>query len=69
MTRPRTNNRIADLKMFRFDTTCENKRFFKTEKEAIEAADFRMLEQMSVQIGIYQCPRCRNWHLTSIKKP
>ena len=53
--------------MYRFDLICEDKRFFLTEAEALEAADIRMLENMSVTIGVYQCSTCRNWHLTSIK--
>jgi hypothetical protein len=54
-------------KSYRFDLTCEGKRFFKTEAEALDAADFRMLENMNVTIGIYQCATCRHWHLTSIR--
>jgi len=63
---PRRTKRGADAKVYRFDPTCEGKRFFKTEAEALEAADVRMLENMSISIGVYQCPTCRNWHLTSI---
>lgn len=63
---PRRTKQGFDTKLYRSDTTCEGKRFFKTEAEALEAADFRMLENMSVTIGIYQCATCRNWHLTSI---
>jgi hypothetical protein len=59
--------KAVKTKAYRFDLTCEGKRFFKSEKEALEAADFRMLENMSVTIGIYQCATCRYWHLTSIK--
>jgi hypothetical protein len=56
----------SQTKLYRFNLTCEGKRFFKTEEEALEAADIRMIENMSVTIGIYQCPTCLNWHLTSI---
>lgn len=61
------NKKVTDAKVYRFDLACDGKRFFKTEEEALEAADIRMLENMSVTIGIYQCPTCMHWHLTSIK--
>ncbi|MGV9001490.1 MAG: hypothetical protein ACOH18_00835 [Candidatus Saccharimonadaceae bacterium] len=63
----RRNKKVAASKAYHFDLICEGKRFFKTEQEAIEAADIRMLENMSVTIGIYQCATCFHWHLTSIK--
>lgn len=63
----RLNKKVSKNKIYRFDLTCEGKRFFATEKEALEAADVGMLENMSVSLGVYHCPTCRNWHLTSIK--
>lgn len=63
----RRNKKVGESKVYRFDLTCAGKRFFKTEDEALEAADIRMLENMSVTVGIYQCPTCMLWHLTSIK--
>lgn len=63
---PRRTKQGFDTKSYRFDLTCEGKRFFKTEAEALEAADIRMLENMSATIGVYQCATCQNWHLTSI---
>jgi hypothetical protein len=63
----RRNKKVAESKAYRFNLICEGKRFFKTEQEAIDAADVRMLENMSVTIGIYQCATCMHWHLTSIK--
>ncbi len=61
------NKKVTESKIYRFDLTCAGKRFFKTEEEAIEAADIRELENMSVTVGVYQCPTCMLWHLTSIK--
>lgn len=63
----RRTKRSTEVKAYRFDLTCEGKRFFETEEKALEAADIRMLENMSVTIGVYRCPTCLNWHLTSIK--
>lgn len=63
----RRNSKFTESKVYRFDLTCEGKRFFETEALALEAADIRMLENMSVSIGVYQCPTCMHWHLTSIK--
>ncbi len=47
---------------------CDHKRHFKTEAEALEAADLRMLDNMTLTIGIYACPICSHWHLTRIKE-
>ncbi|MFZ1250111.1 MAG: hypothetical protein WAR37_01550 [Candidatus Microsaccharimonas sp.] len=61
------NKKVSDGKAYYFNLACESKRIFKTETEALEAADIGMLENMSVILGVYQCPICNNWHLTSIK--
>lgn len=63
----RRSKKVAEGKIYRFNPVCEGKRFFKTEQLALEAADVGMLENMSVALGVYQCPTCRNWHLTSIE--
>ena len=66
MYMPRRRKQGSVTKAYQFDLTCEGKRFFKTEEEALEAADLRMLDNMSATIGVYQCPTCLNWHLTSL---
>lgn len=65
MPRPR---RRTQRPIFTIDVSCEQKRRFPTEAEAIDAADLRMLENMTVELDVYQCPTCSQWHLTRRKK-
>lgn len=61
----RRSKKVAASKAYRFDLTCEGKRFFRTEQEALEAADIGMLNNMRLSLGVYHCATCRYWHLTS----
>ena len=61
------SKKVSKAKIYRFNPICEGKRFFKTEHEALAAADVGMLDNMSVTLGVYQCATCGHWHLTSIK--
>jgi hypothetical protein len=48
-------------------TSCDRKRHFKTEQDALDAAELRMLDNMTITIGVYECSICHHWHLTRIK--
>jgi len=40
------------------------KRKYKNENEAQDAAEHQMLENMSLELSVYECDICKNWHLT-----
>lgn len=47
-----------------FALPCKGKKQFETKQEASEAADFHMLENMNIDLSVYQCDRCHYWHMT-----
>lgn len=58
-------NKIEKHEPFRLDiSNCQKKRHFKSEKEAIFAADFQMLQDMNLELSVYKCSDCNLWHLT-----
>lgn len=59
----------ASLRTHTFDLPCDGKKCFASEKEALDAADFHMLENMNVELGVYQCAQCMYWHMTQLNKP
>jgi len=48
---------------------CQSKKQYPNEKMATDAADLKMLMDMSLEIGVYQCTTCSKWHLTQLNKP
>lgn len=40
------------------------KRKFRNEKEAHNAAEFQMLQDMNLELTVYKCNLCASWHLT-----
>lgn len=64
---PKRRAKRIDLFSFKPQEGCEHKSRYKNEKDALEAAEFRMLENMNIELGVYECPFCLGWHLTSIK--
>lgn len=40
---------------------------YVSEKDAIEAAEWAMLDHMTVELAVYRCGVCLMWHLTSVE--
>jgi len=59
---PRKNHQIPHEKQ-NYITGCHGKRKFKTEREALEAADYQMLLKPQLELHVYHCAFCSNWHL------
>ncbi len=60
---PRKNKSMKHQPYATSMSSC-TKRQFKTANDAEEAAEFQMLENMSLELAVYQCDSCRYWHLT-----
>lgn len=58
----------SDYRSYIYSLPCEGKREYANETKALEAADLRMLDHLGLEIAVYQCHVCHQWHLTSIKK-
>jgi len=65
---PRRNNQIKHIRLIASDN-CQSKKQYPNEKTATDAADLKMLMNMSLEIGVYQCSQCNKWHLTQLNKP
>lgn len=60
---PRRNNTPRHQPLV-FKNSCMQKRRFKTEKEALAAADYQMLVKPELELSVYKCQHCGGWHLT-----
>ncbi len=60
---PRKNNTLFHAR-FHFISGCQNKRKFRNEREALEAAEYQMLIKPSLELSVYKCDVCGGWHLT-----
>lgn len=47
---------------------CDDKKWYKSEVEALDAAQQGMFDHMNIELGVYQCHICGNWHLTQLNK-
>lgn len=60
--------RKTDQNTYKYRDNCESKTRYESQAKALEAADFRMLENMSVALTVYKCDICNGWHLTRAKQ-
>jgi hypothetical protein len=63
---PRRQKPIKHLP-FQPNMSCEQKRRFKSENEALKALELAELMDVHVTLYTYQCPYCQGWHLSSKK--
>ncbi|OIP85825.1 hypothetical protein COV88_02265 [Candidatus Saccharibacteria bacterium CG11_big_fil_rev_8_21_14_0_20_41_19] len=66
---PRRNKPIKHVyRNVKPGATCDSKRQFINEREAVKAAEFQMLVNLNLELAVYQCDACFKWHLTKSKK-
>lgn len=57
-------NKTTKHQSFTINNLFCNKRRFRNEKEAQDAAEIQMLQDMNLELSVYKCDLCRYWHLT-----
>ncbi len=60
---PRKNKTIKHHSLPTEKFLCDKKRY-KNEKDALDAAKNQTLEKMSLELSVYKCDLCGYWHLT-----
>ena len=60
---PRKNKSIKHQQFSTSLFQCTKKKY-KSENEAKDAAQFQMLENISLELSVYECDICKYWHLT-----
>lgn len=60
---PRRNHQIKPVSTS-LHASCLSKRRFNNESQAIDAAEYQMLENMNLELRTYKCDFCHKWHLT-----
>ncbi len=69
---PRRNNAKKPHTQPQFSVayTCDHKRRFATQKQAVAAKENQELLHMTLELAVYAChvPGCGGWHLTQINK-
>lgn len=61
---PRRNQQIQYIRPNLNVSTCDSKRRFVNQKNAVEAAEYQMLIKNDLELDVYQCDVCFGWHLT-----
>jgi len=60
---PRKNNSQSH-QHFQPTPDCSHKRSYVSELKAQDAAEYQMLVKPRLELSVYKCDLCRNWHLT-----
>jgi hypothetical protein len=60
---PRINRIVKHQPLIISKFACNKKRY-QNARQAQDAAEFQMLENMNVNLSIYKCDLCSYWHLT-----
>jgi hypothetical protein len=60
---PRRNNGPKYIRQV-YQKSCDSKRKYNSEREAIETGKYQMLIHPELELDVYKCQLCNKWHLT-----